>query len=120
MPIKREQTPHPSTFAASLACCDTQAALDAPPAPAPGPASAAWVRDPRSVERWRARFPQIDADGSGDISPDELADFMASAHGMARADSDNLFKSMDADGDGNITLQEFGDGLHMYEVACKI
>ena len=118
MPIKREQTPHPGDFAASLACCDTQAELDTPPAPG-GPA-AAWVSDPRSIERWRASFTQIDTDGSGDISADELAEFMAAKHDMSRADADNLFKSMDTDGDGNITLQEFGDGLQLYEVACKI
>ena len=57
---------------------------------------------------WFAPSPQaLDTDGSGDISADELAEFMAAKHDMSRADADNLFKSMDTDGDGVVSREEF-------------
>ena len=108
MPIKREQTPHPGDFAASLACCDTQAELDTPPAPG-GPA-AAWVSDPRSIERWRARFTQIDTDGSGDISADELAEFEKWAAGDEGAFDPNQFKDAPPTND-----EDYSDDDEFYE-----
>lgn len=51
-------------------------------------------------------FRLIDADGDGEIGPDEYADLLASL-GIDRAGADAAFSKLDLNGDGHISGDEF-------------
>jgi len=57
-------------------------------------------------------FKELDADGSGRLSRDELEAALKKLKIISsKADLEKLINTCDADGDGNISFQEFVDGL---------
>jgi len=64
----------------------------------------------RALRRW---FDSMDADGSGDISVNELADALLST-GLTRqrVEAERLFYAVDVDGTGEIDFDEFLDVLN--------
>lgn len=61
--------------------------------------------DPAVLERsLRSLFKQIDANGSGQVSPDELDTMFQGT--MSPSDLKKMVQGMDLDGDGNVSLEE--------------
>lgn len=62
-------------------------------------------------------FQRIDANGDGEISPDELSNYLGSV-GVKADRISVVFKQLDADGNGKITLEEFQTGFeHLVKCA---
>lgn len=59
-------------------------------------------------------FSEIDANGDGSISNNELRDYLLSA-GYAPASADKLFDLFDTDADGQLSLQELREAFARYE-----
>ena len=60
------------------------------------------------IEEYTEAFKQIDADGSGYLSPDELRDVMDMlGEDMNPEELEEIIKEADKDGDGEIDLEEF-------------
>jgi Ca2+-binding EF-hand superfamily protein len=72
------------------------------------------LRDPRAV------FQAIDRDGSGKVSPDELANGLQRLGlGLTKLQSEDLARSLDVDGDGEIGWQELAGFLGDAEAAAE-
>eukprot|EP00286_Rhodomonas_abbreviata_P001056 CAMPEP_0181290734 /NCGR_PEP_ID=MMETSP1101-20121128/1573_1 /TAXON_ID=46948 /ORGANISM="Rhodomonas abbreviata, Strain Caron Lab Isolate" /LENGTH=79 /DNA_ID=CAMNT_0023395041 /DNA_START=50 /DNA_END=289 /DNA_ORIENTATION=+ len=66
---------------------------------------------PEQVEEIKGAFKDIDADGSGSITPDEFKASMEKEMGTLTADDKEelkmLLEKFDKDGDGKVSLTEF-------------
>ena len=62
-----------------------------------------------SEERLKKMFAQADADGSGNISPEELRTFLEQVLGdeLSAEDIEEMMLEADTDGDGEISYEEF-------------
>mmetsp|Transcript_64799 Transcript_64799/g.141164 ORF Transcript_64799/g.141164 Transcript_64799/m.141164 type:complete len:231 (+) Transcript_64799:64-756(+) len=60
--------------------------------------------------KWRKKFKELDINGDGLLSPEELHSFLRKGNpDMSRRETELLFKAVDKTGDGLITFEEFVD-----------
>ena len=65
------------------------------------------LRNLEYEENIRAAFEQLDADGNGYITRDEIMNAMKPNHVLTEEEIDHIVDEVDVNGDGNIDYPEF-------------